>query len=646
MHSPSIIHPPMTPLTNTPPKKQITSSGSVFLAVLLATWIPSVACLGAPAAPTNMVATAPVLGEFNLTWEDNATDEEFYRVEFRIPPATNWGAILPNYAPNTTSASLTGGSPGITYEFRVLALLGVESSSSNIASVTAPDAITSAPYAHISIGQPFSFFVTATNGSNSTNVTYSATLLPAGLSIDPNSGEISGTPTSDGYTAVTVEATYASPTSPSVSAELALRIPPALSSPILENSLPSTPLIGQGAISKIPLNSHFSDPDTSVAVSINTTDGNMVFSLFDRAMPEPVTNFLSYVDANSYSSNVFHRSVNASTFDIIQSGGFFGDGNGITRVSTNAPIQNAPGIPNDRGTLAYARTNAPDSATSGWYINAQNSPGLDSGDSYAVFGRATTASLAVIDTIFNYPTGTHTIPLSSTPTSFAGFPTTDGNAPTASPSNLIIVNQIVRVPVLTYAIDSNSSPTIASASIVDPGTGPELQITPLLPGETAIQFTVTDIDGNDLVETHHVTVQSSYSSWITGLGTAPSPAGATDNSTGGRFNNLQSYAFGGDPNDEGDDESRSPSPEVTNNPYDLCFYHRKFAADLVYTVQYSSNLSAWDTVWTSADGISADSVIDSESDGDFWKHTVRKTFPQPPAKIFFRVVVTLSDLSE
>jgi cyclophilin family peptidyl-prolyl cis-trans isomerase len=631
----------MNVLANTSLKKQITRNRSVLLATLLVAWVPGVACSAAPAAPSGLAVTAPVLGELELTWVDNATDEDSYRVDVRVPPSIGWGSISTVFSADSTSASLVGGSPGTTYEFRTVAVNSDGETPSNVASVTTLDVITnSSSFAHIEIGQPFSFFVTASNGSNST-VTYSASPLPAGLSIDSLSGEISGTPTTDGYTSVTIEASYSSPTSPSVSSKLALRIRPALSSPVLNTALPVTPLIALSAVLNIPLNSHFTDPDTSVAVSIDTTQGSMVFSLFDRAMPDPVTNFLSYVDGNSYSNNVFHRSVNESSFDIIQSGGFFGDGNGVTSVVTSAPIENAPGIPNERGTLAYARTNDPDSATSGWYINAQDSPGLDGGDSYAVFGRATTASLSVIDTIFNFTTGTHPIPINGAPGSFTGFPTIDGNVPSAAPNNLIIVNEIVRVPVLTYVIDSNSSPAIASASIVDLGTGPELQITPLLPGETAIQLTVTDIDGNDLTSTHNVTVQAPYSSWIASLVTAPSPAGPTDNSAGGSFNNLQSYAFGGDHNDASDDELRSPIPAVTHNPYDLSFYYRKYASDLIYTVQYSSDLNIWDTVWTSADGIDAGNVINTENDGDFLKLTVRKTYLQTPTQLFSRVIVTL-----
>lgn len=638
----------MTVLANTPLKKQITRKRSIFLSALLAAWVPGVVCLAAPAAPSGLTVTAPVFGELQATWEDNATDEEYYSLDIRVPPSTTWGTVT-NYAPNTTSAFLTGGAPATTYEFRVVAVAAAEETPSGVSSVVTPDNFTNsefvneAPYAHIGLDETFSFTPVPNNFATSTGITFTASPLPAGLMIDPDTGEISGQATEDGYFDVIIEASYTNPVSPAARDRLALRITPTLSGPILGSPLAAAPLIALDPPTNIPLNSHFTDPDTSVAVSIDTTQGSMVFSLFDRAMPEPVTNFLSYIDGSSYTNNVFHRSVDAATFDIIQSGGFFGDGNGMTRVPTTAPIENAPGIPNDRGTLAYARTNDPDSATSGWYINAQDSPGLDVGDSYAVFGRATTASLAVIDTIFSFTTGTYSIPVGGASTSFAGFPTTDGNAPSADPNNLSIVNEIVRVPVLNYSLNSNSNPTIASAFIVDTGTGPELQITPLLPGETAIQFTVTDIDGNDLTSTHNVIVQGSYSSWITAIETAPNPAGPDDNSTGGRFDNLQSYAFGGDPNDAIDDESRSPLPKLTHNPYDLSFYHRKFVSDLVYSVQHSSDLDTWDTTWTSADGTAADNITQIEDDGDFWKLTVRKTFPQLPIQAFFRVVVTHTD---
>ena len=84
---------------------------------------------------------------------------------------------------------------------------------------------------------------------------------------------------------------------------------------------------------------------------------------------------------------------------MIQGGGFeLIDGKGSQKV-TKAPIVNEAmnGLKNDRGTISMARTSDPDSATSQFFINLVDSPGLDpkteanptgfSPDGYAVFGR-------------------------------------------------------------------------------------------------------------------------------------------------------------------------------------------------------------------------------------------------------------------
>jgi cyclophilin family peptidyl-prolyl cis-trans isomerase len=72
-------------------------------------------------------------------------------------------------------------------------------------------------------------------------------------------------------------------------------------------------------------------------------------------------------------------------------------------------LESNKGLSNLRGTLAMARTNAPNSATSEFFINLVDNTSLDyrntSNPGYAVFGRVTDG-LAIADTMATQSTGT------------------------------------------------------------------------------------------------------------------------------------------------------------------------------------------------------------------------------------------------
>ena len=78
---------------------------------------------------------------------------------------------------------------------------------------------------------------------------------------------------------------------------------------------------------------------------------------------------------------------------------------------TKAPIKNESdnGLSNARGTIAMARTNQLDSATSQFYINVKDNKGLDAppgkNSGYAVFGRVV-EGMDVVDKIKAVKTGT------------------------------------------------------------------------------------------------------------------------------------------------------------------------------------------------------------------------------------------------
>lgn len=135
-------------------------------------------------------------------------------------------------------------------------------------------------------------------------------------------------------------------------------------------------------------------------VLIETNLGSMTAELDQANAPLSVANFLEYAESGHYSGTVFHRVI--KTF-MIQGGGFTPD---MTQKPVQPPIKNEArnGLSNDKYTLAMARTNVVDSATSQFFVNtadnaALNNKGITPGDyGYAVFGRVT-AGMDVVDKI-------------------------------------------------------------------------------------------------------------------------------------------------------------------------------------------------------------------------------------------------------
>jgi cyclophilin family peptidyl-prolyl cis-trans isomerase len=160
----------------------------------------------------------------------------------------------------------------------------------------------------------------------------------------------------------------------------------------------------------IDLTQHFADPDVgegNTVVRIETNFGPIDVRLFDDQTPVTVQNFLAYVNSGRYQDSIFHRSV--PNF-VIQAGGFvFNETtNDIDTIQTDAPIQNefSPTRPNKRGTIAMAKTQDPDSATSQFFINLKDNPSLDDpGNSggFTIFGEVINDGMSVVDQIAGVP---------------------------------------------------------------------------------------------------------------------------------------------------------------------------------------------------------------------------------------------------
>jgi peptidyl-prolyl cis-trans isomerase B (cyclophilin B) len=143
-------------------------------------------------------------------------------------------------------------------------------------------------------------------------------------------------------------------------------------------------------------------------VQLTTNKGIIKLELNQAEAPNSVLNFLQYVNDGFYTNLIFHRVI--PDF-MIQGGGHDVD---MKETSTQAPIENEAtnGLKNDRGTVAYARTGNPHSATAQFFINLSDNDFLNytsstpNGWGYAVFGKVI-EGMEVVDIIAAGPTGVY-----------------------------------------------------------------------------------------------------------------------------------------------------------------------------------------------------------------------------------------------
>jgi cyclophilin family peptidyl-prolyl cis-trans isomerase len=125
-------------------------------------------------------------------------------------------------------------------------------------------------------------------------------------------------------------------------------------------------------------------------VLLSTSMGDIKVELFPEKAPITVKNFLDYVKAGYFDGTIFHRVIPGF---MIQGGGLTADMQD-KREGQKAAIKNESdnGLKNETGTLAMARTSAPDSATSQFFINVKDNTFLNKDSAadkvgYAVFGK-------------------------------------------------------------------------------------------------------------------------------------------------------------------------------------------------------------------------------------------------------------------
>ena len=121
-------------------------------------------------------------------------------------------------------------------------------------------------------------------------------------------------------------------------------------------------------------------------VTIEMEDGGvMKAELYPDVAPNTVNNFISLIQKGYYDGLIFHRVIPGF---MIQGGcpdgtGMGGPGYSIKGEFTGNGFQN--NLVHDRGVLSMARTMAPDSAGSQFFVMVEKAPHLDG--QYAAFGK-------------------------------------------------------------------------------------------------------------------------------------------------------------------------------------------------------------------------------------------------------------------
>lgn len=138
-------------------------------------------------------------------------------------------------------------------------------------------------------------------------------------------------------------------------------------------------------------------------VVMQTSLGDITLELDAEKAPISTLNFIQYAKDGYYKGLIFHR---IDPNFMIQGGGYFPDNR--EKGGQRPPIKNEwnNGLKNVRGTIAMARTNAPDSATAQFFINVVDNMFLSEprgGAGYAVFGKVV-KGLDIVDKIRNAQT--------------------------------------------------------------------------------------------------------------------------------------------------------------------------------------------------------------------------------------------------
>ncbi len=609
-----------------------------------------------PVAPTNVVAAPNADGTVHLSWEDASADEYGFDV-YQRQGSTGDFTYRGNLAADVTAvdvpnagSNIFGAIPftvGTRYEFVVAATNEAGSRESVIAPLVAQK-LNSTFGAAGTKGTAFLHQMAPTTAGGATVESYSLTgTLPAGVTFDAATGRLTGTPEETGVFPVTATVAYAGMPG-RMTWSLPVRIRPAASAPALVAPLSQVTVARGGAPVTRDLAAAFADADTPKAVRFATVKGDVDVILFEETTPATVANFLGYVNRHDYDGSVIHR---APAAFVVQGGGYkpLPAGGGFTDIPSQPAVVNEPGFTNVRGTIAMAKLGGnPNSATNEWFFSVgDNSANLDfQNGGFTVFGRATAASLPVIDALNALPRGTFSTTVDGATSSFSDFPHDLAAAPTSIDfAHLALVNSVAVIPSVTVSVVANTQPDVCAASVA----GNMLTLTPgTALGSTTLTLRATDVEGNTAEETLAIHSADTFATWAAAQNFAtPAEAEALANPDGDAFVNLLEFAWLLAPKAAGFAALPVAGRAMVEGAehLTLTFPVRAFATGVRTEVQAATSLTGpWTALWTTADGFAHPLVTAAVAGEDRTTVTVRDSAPiAAPGTRFLRVVVVLEE---
>ena len=379
----------------------------------------------------------------------------------------------------------------------------------------------------------------------------------------------------------------------------------------------------------------------------------MDMALFSNRTPVTRQNFLKYVSDGDYVNSFIHRSVPGF---VIQGGASRTVSNSFQAVPTDPPIVNEFGISNTLATVSMAKLGGnPDSATSQWFVSlGSNSDILDpQNGGFTVFGRMTKTSFANAQ-LFGNPA---VFPIYNYGGIYTELPVTKSHVfPNLRTTELILFPSVALAPMpigeagenttLTYSVVSNSNPALVSTSIGPDGL---LALSPMAgqAGVVTLAVRATDSVGNAVDDQFILSVNltDTYTTWASRNPFPGAQSDPTANPDGDAWNNLQEFAFMGNP------AISNPTREVVFPQMSgvtpaakyltITFPVRKFTQGMAYAVEANSGLlEAWTEIWNSAAGFTHPQVLTIMDQADRTVVTIKDTATAETApKRFLRIRV-------